>query len=165
MRYLLDTNTFIEAKNRYYGMNICPGFWDWLLAKNASGDIYSITMVRKELEKGNDELKTWAQVNDQIFELESDEATQESYSKIAEYSMGLSDLKTGAQAEFLAVADSWLIAKAKATSSVLVTHEQFNLKARKKILMPNICEEFDVRWMNTFDLLNELEAEFILRKN
>lgn len=25
MIYLLDSNTLIEAKNRYYGMAVCPG--------------------------------------------------------------------------------------------------------------------------------------------
>ncbi|MBF0436614.1 MAG: DUF4411 family protein [Magnetococcales bacterium] len=24
--FLLDSNVFIEAKNRYYGFDICPGF-------------------------------------------------------------------------------------------------------------------------------------------
>lgn len=28
--FLLDANVFIEAKNRYYGFDICPGFWRWL---------------------------------------------------------------------------------------------------------------------------------------
>lgn len=28
--YLLDANVFIEAKNRYYGFDLAPGFWDWL---------------------------------------------------------------------------------------------------------------------------------------
>ena len=28
--YLLDTNVFIEAKNRYYAFDIAPGFWTWL---------------------------------------------------------------------------------------------------------------------------------------
>lgn len=32
--YLLDANTFIEAKNRYYSMNICPGFWQWITITN-----------------------------------------------------------------------------------------------------------------------------------
>ena len=27
-RYLLDANVFIEAKNRYYGFDFCPAFWD-----------------------------------------------------------------------------------------------------------------------------------------
>ena len=34
MNHLLDANTLIEAKNRYYGMAICLGFWQWLLLKN-----------------------------------------------------------------------------------------------------------------------------------
>lgn len=28
--YLLDANTYIEAKNRYYQMSFCPAYWDWL---------------------------------------------------------------------------------------------------------------------------------------
>ncbi len=30
MRYLLDANVFIEAKNLYYAFDICPGFWTWM---------------------------------------------------------------------------------------------------------------------------------------
>ena len=26
--YLIDTNVFIEAKNRHYGFDFCPAFWD-----------------------------------------------------------------------------------------------------------------------------------------
>jgi len=162
MEYILDTNTFIEAKNRYYSMNVCPGFWDWLLLSNAQGHIYSIDMVKKELEKGNDDLKQWAKDNSQLFVKESDLETQESYIEIATYAMSLTNLNPGAHEEFLGVADSWLIAKAKATSSTLVTHEQLNPNVKKKILMPNVCEEFGIKWMNTFDCLEELEAKFIL---
>jgi len=31
MPYLLDSNVFIEAKNKYYRFSLCPGFWDWLI--------------------------------------------------------------------------------------------------------------------------------------
>ncbi len=37
MAYLLDANTFIEAKNTYYGMDFCPAYWDWLDHANAAG--------------------------------------------------------------------------------------------------------------------------------
>lgn len=36
-RYLLDANIFIEAKNRYYGLDFCPAFWEWLQEKNQMG--------------------------------------------------------------------------------------------------------------------------------
>ena len=31
MRYLLDSNVFIQAKNLHYGFDFVPAFWDWLL--------------------------------------------------------------------------------------------------------------------------------------
>ena len=42
MTYLLDTNIFIESKNRYYGFDIAPGFWEWLNIVMTNGDINSI---------------------------------------------------------------------------------------------------------------------------
>lgn len=36
MPYLLDANVFIQAKRLHYGMDFCPAFWDWLIAKNAT---------------------------------------------------------------------------------------------------------------------------------
>ena len=29
-KYALDANVFIEAKNRYYRFNLCPGYWQAL---------------------------------------------------------------------------------------------------------------------------------------
>ena len=31
MMYLLDSNVFIEAKNRHYPFDVVPAFWDWLV--------------------------------------------------------------------------------------------------------------------------------------
>jgi len=59
MNFLLDTNVFIEAKNRYYAFDICPGFWDWM--DSACGvKVASIVNVREELTRGDDELSAWA---------------------------------------------------------------------------------------------------------
>lgn len=164
MSYLLDANTFIEAKNRYYGMEICPGYWEWLIDKNESHALSSIDMIRNELEKGNDDLAIWAKNNKSLFQSCQDIATQKAYAQVAQYAATLQNLKPGALNEFLAVADSWLIAKALATSSIIVTHEQHNPDAKKKILIPNICTHFNVKWMDTFDLLTELKAKFVQEK-
>ena len=34
MRYLLDADVFIRAKNLHYGLDFCPAFWDWLIESN-----------------------------------------------------------------------------------------------------------------------------------
>jgi hypothetical protein len=41
MTYLLDANVFIEAKNRYYGLDFAPGFWDWLTRRCSAGLVQS----------------------------------------------------------------------------------------------------------------------------
>ena len=55
MPYLLDANCFIEAVNRYYGFDICPGFWDWLDQQNESGIVYSLDRIGFERTKLNDD--------------------------------------------------------------------------------------------------------------
>ena len=47
MTYLLDTNIFIDAKNRYYGFDICPAFWEWLTKLNKSEIVFSIEKWRR----------------------------------------------------------------------------------------------------------------------
>ena len=67
MAYLLDSNVFIEGKNRYYGLDFCPAFWDWLRAENAAGHVFSIEKVGDELAAGGDELSAWAAARDASF--------------------------------------------------------------------------------------------------
>lgn len=35
--YVVDSDVFISAKNRYYSFGICPGFWDSLIHFHALG--------------------------------------------------------------------------------------------------------------------------------
>lgn len=68
MKHLLDSNTLIEAKNRYYGMTICPGYWSWIVQQHQALEIASIVQVRDELARGNDDLTQWVKGNTQLFE-------------------------------------------------------------------------------------------------
>ena len=70
MKYLLDTNVFIQAYKRYYAFDFCPGFWEWLIMQNAAGKVASIDKVKEEiLDK---ELSAWAKNRDESFFLKSD---------------------------------------------------------------------------------------------
>ena len=49
--FLLDTNVFIEPKNRFYPFDIVPGYWD-LLEKELGGDsVQSIMKVYDETDE------------------------------------------------------------------------------------------------------------------
>ncbi len=165
MNYLLDSNTFIQAKNSYYHMDVCPGYWDWILHQNDNGEVGSINFVKKELMAHKDNLSSWAQRNERIFDLESDPQTQSAFIKVANYCRALPNTKSGADQEFLKGADPWLIAKAMANGATVVTLESFNPNIWKKITIPNVCAYFNVPCVNTFMLLNQLQARFILDAN
>ncbi|MCT7655416.1 DUF4411 family protein [Oceanimonas sp. NS1] len=160
MNYLLDANTFIEAKGRYYGMAICPGYWRWILHSNEKSEVASIDFVRDELLAGNDELKVWAQDNSHLFLPVHDEITQEMFGKVSSYVMSNVTLKPGAAEEFLSGADPWLIAKAYSMGATIVTHEHYNPDIKRKVLIPNVCQYFGIQCIDTFELLHRLDAEF-----
>lgn len=134
MTYLLDSNTLIEAKNRYYRMTICPGYWTWVQRSHGAGIVASIEPVGEELRRGNDELAEWVKKQSKLFMPVSDSPTQEAFAAVAAHVASLSfQMKAGALEEFLGGADPWLIAKAMTTpGAVLVTHEQLNLHLRRK---------------------------------
>ena len=163
--YLIDANVFIEAKNRYYNMSFCPAFWDWLLRECAARQIYSIQNILTELTNGNDELATWANNNRHIFLPVSDAVTQQNLASVVSYVSSQQQsvpMSAGAMQDFLRGADTWLIAKAMTSGATVVTHERLDLQCRRKFLIPNICNNFNVTYMDTFTLLSRLNASFIL---
>ncbi|MBK1704521.1 DUF4411 family protein [Halochromatium glycolicum] len=56
--FVLDANVFIEAHRRYYGFDLCPGFWACLDHHHAGARLLSIDRVRGELQ-GGDALAQW----------------------------------------------------------------------------------------------------------
>ena len=60
MKYLLDANVFIEAHQRYYAFNLCPGFWKSLIWHHKQNRIYSIDRIELELKGSGDDLYKWA---------------------------------------------------------------------------------------------------------
>jgi hypothetical protein len=164
MTYLLDTNTLIEAKNRYYRMTVCPAYWSWVQRSHGAGILASIDPVGDELKRGNDELAEWAKEQYALFLPVSDDETQQAFASVAVHvASQVGVMKAGALEEFLAGADPWLIAKAMAMKeAVVVTHEQFNPQMRRKYSIPNVCQHFGVHCIDTFELLSRTDARFVL---
>jgi hypothetical protein len=122
MAYLLDSNTFIQAKNEYYGFDICPGYWEWLDRENAAGNVFSIDRIGDELEQGNDELAQWATARGKGFFLPLDAPAVQDVSRVSNWVQG-ADYQEHAKRAFLNSADPFLIAYGIAHGHTLVTHE------------------------------------------
>jgi len=165
LKYLLDSNTYIQAKNMYYGMDFCPAYWDWLDSQYDNGTVASISSVYDELSSYGDTLSSWVKTRENQFVSVGDDATQEKYSEIVQYVYDLENKNLNKVDLFLSKADPWLIAKSCVTGAQLVTHERKVAENSKDVKIPNICEAFGVTYLSTFQLLQQLNAKFVLSES
>lgn len=156
-KYLLDANVFIEAHRRYYAFDLVPSFWLFLTKCAQDNKIISIDRVKYELEKQEDILSNW--IKDEFsewFMSTDDENVIDNFKKLIKWTFEQEQFLDYAKSEFSNVADSWLIAYAIAYDYTIVTHEKYNPHQRNKILIPNVCKEFGVKYVDTFDMLRQL---------
>lgn len=164
MKYLLDANTYIEAKNFYYGMDICPAYWQWLDWQFEQGIVASVDMFGRELREGNDELADWVRSRPEHFIHNDDPATQSIFQQILIDVMA-GDYNPRDRDNFLAKADPWIIAKGKSMGATVITHETPSPANTRKVKVPNICQKLQVPCLTTFQFLRKLNARFVLEKN
>jgi hypothetical protein len=160
MRYLLDSDVFIQAKNLHYGLDFCPAFWEWLVVSNSSGLVFSIEKVGDEIEAGADDLAGWAAVRGDGFFLKPDAAILPALATVSSWAAG-QNYEPAAVSTFLQKADFYLVAHALAHGYVVVTHE-VAAASTKKIKIPNACIGLGVKCMSPFEMLRHERARFVL---
>jgi hypothetical protein len=159
--YLLDANVFIEAARRYYAFDLAPKFWESLVLHAEKEEIQSIDRVKQELERGNDELATWAISQfSEAFASTDEEDITESYTEIMSWVQAQDQFSDPAKADFASGADGWLVAYAKSKGFTIVTHEVLDPNIIRKVPIPNVCEVFGVSYVDTFEMLRQLGVRF-----
>jgi len=164
-KYVLDANPFIEAKNRYYGFDICPGYWSMLAAQGRTKQICSIDRIRQELVQQNDEVKDFVEerLPPEFFKKTKDQSVIDAFQQMIQWVYSQSQFTPPAKTDFASVADGWVIAHAHVNQLTVVTHEEYAPDARKRVPMPNVCIEFGVNYVDTFAMLRDLGESFIRR--
>lgn len=163
MKYLLDANVFIQAKNLHYGLDFCPAFWDWIIESNQAGLVYSIDKIADEIHSGGDELTEWAESNGKSIFLSTD---SDVISKLGEVSNWVKkqDFEVAAMNTFFQVADYYLIGHALAKEATIVTHE-IPADSKKKIKIPNVCSGLNISFATPFAMLRKERAHFVLAES
>ena len=160
MSYLLDADVFIRAKNLHYGFDFCPAFWEWLIQRNRSGQVYSIDRIRGELVAGADDLADWAQDRGDGFFLSPDASLFPALASVANWSTGQS-YDQAAVSTFLQVADYYLVAQAYAGKHTVVTHEAPSASTRR-IKIPDACIGLGIKCLSPYEMLRNERARFVL---
>ncbi len=163
VKYILDANIFIEAKRRYYAFNLCPGFWESLLHHNNIGNLESIDHVKKELLESKDNLAAWSKKAPDLFASTDSKLVLADYGAIIQWAQSQERFNDAAKSEFASGVDAWVIAYAKANNAIVVTQEVSAPKSRKDVKIPDVCNHFNVKYTNTFDMLQKLGIVFYWR--
>lgn len=163
--YVADSNFFIQAHRMHYPMDIMPTFWRQVKALADAGTLVSIDKVRDEIYRNKDGLTDWCFTNlhDGFF-VDTESAILQ-YIEVVEWANSRrGHYKPTAIDEFLNAdeADAWLVAYALSNKNqhVLVTHETRQPQRTSKIKIPDVCEPFGVRYLNTITMFRELGVRF-----
>ena len=160
MTYLLDADVLVRAKNQHYGFDFCPAFWDWLIAGNHAGKVFSVEKVNDELQRGADELSEWAADRGASFFLPLDESVVPTLTAVSAWATSR-QYTPAAVSTFLQAADYYLVAQARAGGHAVVTHEVASASVNR-IKIPDACDGLDVACVTPYGMLRRERARFIL---
>ena len=163
--YLIDSNILIQAHRKYYPFDVVPGFWNLLSELAHEGIVKSIDKVKIEVIDNSgdgDLLKDWCIANlPEDFFIDSSISIA-SYIDITTWAnSGLHDYTSRALAKFLATdyADSWLTSMALFDAKYIIVTEEISAPdIKREIKIPEVCNTFGIRYLNTIELLRELQV-------
>lgn len=157
MTYLFDSNTFMEAARLYYGFDLAPGFWEWLISDPMREHIASVESVRDEIAKGTGDLVEWANDAPADFWRPITAATLDAAIELSEWATDPArKFKQSAVDEFLASCDYWLIAEAMTSGFTVVTREVSAPDSQKRVKIPDACKAFGVKCEQPFPVYGKL---------
>lgn len=167
--FILDSNCFITPSKLYYSFGLVPTFWECLKDNYKSQYLYIIDSVKSEIchetdEDNKDDIQKWveSEFNGNILQTD-DEEILENYQKVLNHVKDSGIYKETAFSQWsnIQIADPWLIATAMKYNYTIVTFEvRDNINITNKIKsakIPNVCEHFDVKYCNLFDMMDKLE--------
>ena len=163
--YVVDSNFFIQAHRVNYPLDIAFSFWNKVKELANSGRIISIDKVKNELYDKNDDLEDWCKVNLPENFFKSTEDVMAEYGRVTAWAISLNNhYLPNAINEFLDAdeADAFLVAYSLADDQnrIIVTHEVSQPKSKNKIKIPEACSPFNVRYLNTIEMLREIGETF-----
>lgn len=160
-QFVLDADVLIGAHRRYYALDLCLGFWECLIHYCGENRVRSVDRVRDEILINSDRLSDWVkQAPADLFVSTADESVISTYMDMNKWVVENGQFKSEARAEFANAADGWVAAYAKVHNRIVVTQEVYSENTKKRVPLPNVCQQFGVVYCDTFAMLHALDVQF-----
>lgn len=158
MLYLLDANVFIDASRYYYPIQRVPEFWSWLVHLGQNSEAKIPIEIYEEFNDGDDELGIWSKDGPtEAALLLATESDPQLVAYVIEH--GYADDLTDDEVEKIG-RDPFLIAYALTAPDeirVVSTEVSKPTKQRANRRLPDVCRDFDVECINTFEFVRRLD--------
>ncbi len=159
-RYLPDANVLMTAFHRYYAPALFPGFWDFLSHHFSYGTLVMIDRVYEEILYPPELVSLVEQAVDDTVDSTATQEVVDAYGQLMDWVQDNPQFNPSARADFARGADGWLAAYAMIHGAVVVTNEVSAPESKNSVKLPDLCDHFQIRCINTFDMLRELGAHF-----
>lgn len=157
-KYCLDANVLIQAWQKYYSPCICPSYWDILNEFGQKDVLFLPEMVYEEIIRTDDDLAKWLK-SSKIPIRKIDAGVAKCLTKIYEHNPEHKYLVDNTRQRSLA--DPWVIAHAMEQKAIVVTKEEkVTASNSRKIKIPDVCDNMNIKCINDFRLVNELGLVF-----
>ena len=158
--YLLDADVLIAAHRHRYPPDLFPGFWDFLSHHLATSRLLIVDRVADEIVFPA-ELSQWAeQAANGYFPGTATQPIADAYRQVMDWVQENPQFTPAAKADFARGADGWLVAYAMAHGGVVVTNEVSAPDARRRVPLPDLCNQFQIRSIDATTMLRELAVNF-----
>jgi hypothetical protein len=145
--YSLDTSAFVNPWNKYYALDLAPGYWRTIPDLVRVGRVHISEEVRDELDRVDDGLAAWAKANIAQWHPLTDEVQAIVTDLMARWGRLVDVRKDRSRA------DPWVIATAKVNSAIVVTDEKYGSKKDPRI--PIVCDDVGVRCIDVYRFVRE----------
>lgn len=155
--YCFDSDALITPWRFYYSEALAPSYWNCLAELAKQKVFFCPEEIYKEITTSEDGLSGW--LKDISFVVQKpNEAVQEKMIEIMQqFPTGFVDVKKSKSG-----GDPWVIAHAWHENAIVVTKERpkQNQPNSKKYNIPDVCEHFNIPWIDDFEFLKRLKVQF-----
>ncbi len=165
-KFIVDSNFFIQAHRATYPLDVAKSFWVKIKILSDRNVIVSIDKVKNEIYDNSsheDELKSWSESNLPSNFFMNTQSVLNKYIEISNWAtLNQHGYQQNAIDEFLqaGLADPWLVAFAMTNNWTIITQEKSEPNIKRKIKIPEVCNQFNIKYINTIDLFRELRETF-----
>lgn len=159
MTLLLDSNAFLTPAMTYYAFDICGSYWSWIAQAASAGNVKSISPVKRELRKKDDQIRNWIDIHGSDIFMPDDAAVTNTMAQVATWANS-NGYTPAAIAEFLVKADAYLVAYAMLGVHQIVTLEVGAPGGKSKIKIPDAANAHGISTITPYQMLRQNGVHF-----